>query len=281
MTLDTILLAVIYLVGAYALFWIGTAVFNLLHRDFHVHDELIAKKNAALALSLVGYYFGLVLAIGGAIVGPSHGLTDDLIDLFVYGALAIVLLNVSTLVSDRLILFQFRITDEIIRDRNVGTGATVGGLYAATGLILFGAVAGEGGSVVTAIAFWVLGQVALIVTGLVYEWITPYSIHAEIEKDNVAVGVGFAGALLAMGNLLGHAVGGDFTTWTDGLATFGVMAAVGLVMLPLVRLATDKVLLPGAPIAAELAGPSEPNLGAAYVAAFSYLGASLLITWCL
>lgn len=281
MTLDNLLLAIIYLSGAYALFWIGTAVFNLIHRDFHVHEELIDKKNSALALSLVGYYLGLVLAIGGALIGPSHGVVDDLLDLFLYGLLAIALLNVSTLVSDRLILFQFRITDEIVRDRNAGTGVVVAGVYAATGLILFGAISGEGGSVFTALAFWVLGQLALILTGLVYEWITPYSIHAEIEKDNVAVGVSFAGALLGIGNILRHALGGDFSTWQDSLMMFSAMAVVGLCAFPLVRFATDKLLLPGTTIGAELVGHEQPNLGAAYIEMFSYLGASLLITWCL
>ena len=281
MTLDTVTLAIIYLACAYVLFWVGTAIFNLIHRDFHVHEELIAKKNTALALALVGYYSGLIFAIGGSIVGESGGLVDDLLDLFLYGLLAIVLLNVSTLVSDRLILFQFRISKEIIQDRNIGTGVTVGGVYAATGFILFGAISGEGGSLWTAIGFWALGQVALVLTGLVYEWITPYSIHAEIEKDNVAVGVSFAGALLSMGNVLGYAVSADFFSWQANLPMFGALAFAGLVMLPLVRLATDKILLPGTRITAELVEHEQPNLGAAYIEMFSYIGASFLITWCL
>ncbi len=126
-----------------------------------------------------------------------------------------------------------------------------------------------------------LGQLALILTGLVYEWITPYSIHDEIEKDNVAVGVSFAGALLGMGNILRYAVSGDFYAWQDNLLTFWSLAAVGLVALPIIRWATDKVLLPGTTITAELVEHEQPNLGAAYIEMFSYIGASFLITWCL
>lgn len=280
MTLDSAILASIYLLSAYVLFWLGKCVFDFLHRDFRVREELVERKNPALALALVGYYLGVVFALGGALAGPSRGLVDDVLDIFLYGILAIILLNISTLVSDRLILYQFRNSKEIIQDQNMGTGIAAGGVYAATGLILFGSISGEG-TVWTAVGFWVLGQLALILTGLVYEWITPYSIHDEIEKGNVAVGISFAGALLGIGNILRDAVSGDFYAWQDNLMTFCSLAVVGLVALPIIRWATDKVLLPGTTITAELVEHEQPNLGAAYIEMFSYIGASFLITWCL
>ena len=279
MTLDALISGLIYLVSAYVLFWLGKVVFDLIHREFRVAEELLKKNNAALALALAGYYLGLVFAIGGVLVGPSQGLLEDLIDIFLYGPLAIVLLNVSTLVSDRLILYQFDNNKEIIQDQNTGTGVVAGSIYAATGLILFGAISGEGGTVWTALAFWGLGQVALIFTGLVYEWITPYSIHEQIERDNVAVGVSFAGALIGMGNILHYSISGDFTSWQDNLTAFGAYALLGLLILPAIRLATDKVLLPGATITAELVEKEKPNLGVAFIEMFSYIGASLLIGW--
>ncbi len=279
MTLDALISGLIYLVSAYLLFWLGKVVFDLIHREFRVAEELLKKNNTALALALVGYYFGLVFAIGGVLVGPSHGLLEDLIDIFLYGLLAIVLLNVSTIVSDWLILYQFDNNKEIIQDQNTGTGVVAGSIYAATGLILFGAISGEGGTVWTALAFWGLGQVALIITGLVYEWITPYSIHEQIERDNVAVGVSFAGALIGMGNILHYSISGDFSSWQDNLTAFGAYALLGLLVLPAIRLATDKVLLPGATITAELVGKEKPNLGVAFIEMFSYIGASLLIGW--
>ncbi len=279
MTLDALISGLIYLVSAYVLFWLGKVVFDLIHREFRVAEELLKKNNAALALALAGYYLGLVFAIGGVLVGPSQGLLEDLIDIFLYGPLAIVLLNISTVVSDRLILYQFDNNKEIIQDQNTGTGVVAGSIYAATGLILFGAISGEGGTVWTALAFWGLGQVALIVTGLVYEWITPYSIHEQIERDNVAVGVSFAGALIGMGNILHYSISGDFSSWQDNLTAFGAYALLGLLILPAIRLATDKVLLPGATITAELVEKEKPNLGVAFIEMFSYIGASLLIGW--
>lgn len=280
MTLDSLILAVIYLICAYALFWLGKLVFDLLHREFHVGEELLDNDNVALALALVGYYLGLVFAIGGVIAGPSNGLVEDVVDILVYGPLAIVLLNISTLVSDKLILFQFDNKKEIIQDHNAGTGVTEAGVYVATGLILFGALSGEAGTIWTALAFWGLGQIGLILTGLVYEWITPYSIHDEIERDNVAVGVSFAGALIGMGNILRFAASDDFFSWQSNIMEFGTYALVGLVFLPLIRFATDKILLPGTTISAKLVEQDHPHLGVGCIEMFSYIGASFLITWC-
>ncbi len=280
MTLDTLILALVYLVSAYILFWLGKVVFDRIHTEFHVNEELLEKDNAALALTLAGYYFGLVLAIGGVIVGPSYGLLDDIIDLFLYGPLAIVLLNISTVINDKLILYQFNNNTEIIRDHNAGTGVVAGAVYVATGLVLFGAISGEGGTIWTALAFWGLGQVVLVITGLIYEWITPYSIHEQIEQDNVAVGVSFAGALIGMGNIIRYAVSGDFQAWVENLTTFTAYALFGLVAMPAIRLATDKILLPGASITAKLVEQDNPHLGVAYIEMFSYIGASFLIGWC-
>ena len=49
MTLDTVILASIYLLVAYVLFWLGKLVFDFLHRDFRIHEEVVERKNSALA----------------------------------------------------------------------------------------------------------------------------------------------------------------------------------------------------------------------------------------
>ncbi|MDA0745488.1 MAG: DUF350 domain-containing protein, partial [bacterium] len=225
----------IYLVCAYVLFWIGKLVYDITTPSYSMREELTEKDNTALAVAVTGYYFGLVLAIGSVLSGPSHGLETDLIDVLIYGPLAIVLMNLSRIVNDRLILYRFSTRDEIVRDQNVGTGVVVCASYIATGLVIYGAVAGVLGNVMTAVAFWALGQVALILAGLVYGWITPYNVHEEIERDNVAAGVGFAGALVGIGILVMHASAGDFISWAINLQEFAFEVVIGLVLLPIAR----------------------------------------------
>ncbi len=252
----------------------------MLHREYKLNFELVEKDNAALALAVVGYYFGLVLAIGGTIAGPSAGLVEDLYDLAIYGILSIILLNISWFLCDKLILYKFRVSEELIRDHNQGTGVVSAGISVASGFIIYGAVSGEGGSIWTVLVFWALGQVLLILAGLVYELITPYNIHEEIEKDNVAAGVSFAGALVSIGIIIGLAGEGDFTAWSIDLPVYIGFAVLGLILLPIIRLLTDKVLLPTVKLSDEISAQEKPNVGAAYIEAFSYIAAAFIISWC-
>ena len=280
MDLDNLVSAAIFIIVFFIFFFIGKVINDLLHREYKLNFELVEKDNAALALAVVGYYFGLVLAIGGTIAGPSVGLVEDLYDLVIYGILSIILLNISWFLCDKLILYKFRVSEELIRDHNQGTGVVSAGISVASGFIIFGAVSGEGGSIWTVLVFWALGQVLLILAGLVYELITPYNIHEEIEKDNVAAGVSFAGALVSIGVIIGLAGEGDFTAWSIDLPVYIGFAVLGLILLPIIRLLTDKVLLPTVKLSDEISAQEKPNVGAAYVEAFSYIAAAFIINWC-
>jgi uncharacterized membrane protein YjfL (UPF0719 family) len=280
MDLDNLVSAAIFIIVFFIFFLIGKVINDLLHREYKLNFELVEKDNAALALAVVGYYFGLVLAIGGTIAGPSAGLVEDLYDLVIYGILSIILLNISWFLCDKLILFKFRVSEELIRDHNQGTGVVSAGISVASGFIIYGAVSGEGGSIWTVLVFWVLGQILLILAGLVYERITPYNIHEQIEKDNVAAGVSFAGALVSIGIIIGLAGEGDFTAWSVDLPVYLGFAVLGLILLPIIRLLTDKVLLPTVKLADEIAAQEKPNVGAAYIEAFSYIAAAFIISWC-
>ncbi len=281
MNLDSLLTAAVLIAAFYIVFFIGKAVNDLLHREYNLTYELVQRDNPALALAVGGYYFGLVLAIGGTLAGPGLGIVDDLIDLFIYGFLSIVLLNVSWLLCDKIILYKFKTSDELIRDQNPGTGVVIFGICVASGLVIFGAVTGEGGSIWTAIAFWGIGQIMLMLAGRVYSLMVPYSIHDEIEKDNIAAGVSFAGALVSMGVIVGLAASRDFHSWSDDLPEFAIISLSGLVLLPPVRFLTDRVLLPTVKLTDEIARQEKPNVGAAYIEALSYIGAAFVICWCI
>jgi uncharacterized membrane protein YjfL (UPF0719 family) len=279
MIIDKILTSFILIIFFYLIFFIGKKVYDLIHRTYDLNDELVEKDNPALALSVVGYYAGLVFALGGSVVGPSQGLVADLIDLFIYGLCAVVLINLSWFVCDRLILRHFNVIDELIRDQNQGTGAVSCGVSISSGLVIYGAISGEGGNVWTAIAFWSIGQFMLILAGWMYNLITPYCIHEEIERDNVAAGVSFAGALIAMGIIVGLSAEGDFESWQSDLPRFIFISAIGLLLLPIIRFLTDKILFPTRKITDEIANQEIPNVGVAYIEAFSYIAAAFIIYW--
>ena len=279
--MDIIINSAILLISFYVLFFIGKFLNDKIHREYDIAEELVKKDNPALALSLAGYYLGLVISIGGSIAGPSNGIISDFLDIVIYGTTAIILLNLSWFVCDKLILNRFRISDELIRDQNQGTGAVTFGVCVASGFLIYGSVSGEGGNIWTALAFWGVGQVILVIAGILYNFITPYDIHKEIEKDNVAAGVSFAGYLIATGLIIGLSAEGDFYSWAYNLKKYVGYTLLCLVLLPIVRILTDKVLLPTESLSKEIAGQEKPNVGAAYIEGFSYIAAALAVYWCI
>lgn len=278
MTLDNAITGLIYLITVFFLFWVGKVVYDKTNRRFQLREELVKKDNFALALAVAGYYFGLVIALGGVLSSESAGWLIDTVEILFYGVVSIILLNFSIYINDKLILSQFDNVTEIIEDQNAGTGVVEAANHVAVGLILYGAMSGEG-DWATAAVFWILGQAVLVIAGVVYRKILPFDLHAEIEKDNVAVGVAFAGVLIAIGNIARIGSAGDFISWQENLSTFAGFVAFGLLMLPVVRWVTDRLLLPGEKLTDELVNQERPNIGAGLIEAFSYMGASFLLGW--
>ena len=279
--IDSSLKALVYILACFVLFMLGKHVFKLFNRKIDIKDELVNKDNFAFSVAMVGYYLGLLLAIGGAFIGKSKGLATDLIELGVYGSLAIVLLNISGFLNKKFILYKFSVEKEIVSDRNTGTGVVIAANHVANGLILLGAFSGEGGGLDTAMVFWLVGQVTLVFVARFYNAILPYDVHEHIEKDNVAVGIGFAGAMVAISNLIRNAVMHDFEGWSLAGIDLAVGVVVGIVLLPMVRLLTDMVLIPGRKLTYEIVNQEVPNCDAALFEAFAYIGGSVLIAWCI
>ncbi len=275
----------VYLASAFIIFFIGRLLYQLFSPKINVKSELVDKDNFAFSVSYVGYFIGLLLAIGSAVIGPSVDLLKDVEDIFIYGILAIILLNLSRLINDKLILNKFSSRKEIIEDQNTGTGVVEAANSIASGLIIFGAISGDPGDemsgILSALAFWGIGQVLMIITAKVYNMMVSFDVHDYIEKDNVAVGIGFAGALIALGNIIQFGIADDFESWDITAIRLGSEVLIGLIMLPIVRFLADKILLPGRNLTDELINQEKPNNGAALIEAFSYIGGSILITWCI
>ncbi len=283
--LDGALTTLLYILASFILFVVGKFVYQLFHPKVKISFELVENDNLAFAFAHVGYFIGLLLAIGSAVLGESYGLIEDLINIGIYGTLSIILLNLSIIINDKLILSKFDLKKEILADRNVGSGIAEGASAIATGLIVLGAIHGEGhgtgGPIVTAVLYWLLGQGIMFLTTIVYNLITPYDIHEHIEKNNVAVAVGYAGAIIAIANLIRFALMHDFESWVITLEDVAVDVTIGLVFLPIARLMADKILLPGRNLTDELINKEKPNVGASIVEAFAYIGGSMLIVWAL
>ena len=261
--------------------WIGKLVRDLLTR-YKINEELTDKNNTAVGVALMGYYVGLAIAIAGVLVGSGgESLGFDLLTVAIYSVIAIILLNISALVNDKLILYKFDNQKELVEDRNSGTGTTMAGSYLATGLIVNAAVSGEVSGkrwegLVACLVFFALGQIVLMLAGLWYQLITKYDVHKVIGEDNnAAAGIGFGAFLFAIGYVVRAAMTGQSESWGIDLVSFALYVVIALILLTIGRLITDKVFLPKAKISDEIG--SQGNVAAAAIAAAIYVTIAVLI----
>jgi uncharacterized membrane protein YjfL (UPF0719 family) len=259
--------------------------------SYRIDEEVTDKNNVAVALRLSGYLAGVILVFLGALYQPQTLIPVDgfgfdraygteVLRVFIYSIAGIVALNLVRLLIDRLILFRFNIDDEVVRDQNVGTGAAEFGVYVATGLLIAGAVAGEGGATelaaaLTALAFFGMGLGLLVIFALFYQITTPFDIHSEIEGKNTAVGVAFGGNLVAIGLVTLKALFGDFVSWGESIAVFLTFAVIGFVLLYLLRILIDLLILPTVRISNALA--EGRNIGVAFIESAVVISAALIL----
>ncbi len=249
--------------------------------------ELTTRDNGAFAVALAGYHLGLFLALAGLLSGETRDLGRDAILVGVHGLVAIPCLLVSASIWRP--VFGVDLRRDLAEGRNLAAGIVCGCGLAATGLVYGGAVQGDnpgvtggffrtelGGSV-AALIFFALGQGALFLTSLLYEWITPYDVEEEVtEKGNVAAALGFGGALLATGIVVAHAAAGDLSSWEESVRDFARLL-VPLAGLPLVRwIVADGLLLGFRNVNREIS--ADRNLAAGLLEAVAYVGCAILVT---
>lgn len=231
-----------------------------LFTPYKINEELGQNDNFAISLAMSGYYFATAAVFIGALLGPSHGLVNDLITVGEYSLLGLFFLNISRWFNEKIILWKFCDTEQLVKEHNLGVGAVHFGVYVATGLIAAGSISGEGSGALSAAVFFVLGQISLFLFSFIYNLFTPYNIHDELEKKNVAVGIAFGGTMIALGIIILNGVSGDLTDWKQDIILFAVVNVMAFVFLPAIRFIMDKLVIPGHDLSKEIR--DDRNVGA-------------------
>lgn len=261
--LTILLIDLAYVIVALTVLLMGKVTLDLL-TPFKLDDQVSAKDNPAFGVGLIGYYLGIIIVFVGATYGTTQAgmpLWESILIDVGWAMLGVVLLNVSRILTDRLVFPKFSTRKEIIEDRNVGMGAIECGVYIGSALMVAGAISGQGGGILTALAFWALGQIALIAYAWAYKLATRYDFHGEIERDNVAAGIAYGGNVIAMGIVLMRGLLGDFESWSANLIRFGWYFGFAFVTLLIGRYVVDFVLLPGRTLREEIVEDRNLNAG--------------------
>jgi uncharacterized membrane protein YjfL (UPF0719 family) len=272
-----------YILSGFIIFIIGKIAYKQLHPNINIQQELVEKDNFAFILSYVGFFAALTIAIGGTIVGESYDFITDIQHIFIYGISATFLLLLAAWISNKVILHKFDLKKEIIVDKNEGSGIIEAAIFIANGLILYGSLVGESETllqgITTFVIYWFIGNIVLIIASKIFiSWMS-YDIHDAIEKDNVAAGVSFSGAIIAIGIITMNAIIDPFVDWTSTLVNISIQTVLGCILLPIMRVFADKILLPGQKLTDEIVNQEKPNIGAGLIEAFAYIASAILITW--
>lgn len=202
---------------AFFLLWLGKKSIGIFQRSFSVENELFEKDNPALAVSFAGYLISIGIILYYLISSPPssywsnwEGLNPQFIpalDITVWFIFSILLLNVSRVINDKFLLYQFSNRKEIIEDQNIGAGVVQMGSYISSAYMISMIIAyGQEKTllleIIFALLYFSLSQIGLIVFSRIYARLLPYRIHDEIEKDNFAPGVSFGLTLIAIGMII-------------------------------------------------------------------------------
>lgn len=256
--------------------YVGKLLFDVV-TPFKLDTQLTEKDNPAMGIVLTGYLLAIIIIICGVMMSDGESIdsaqtagltfenfTVELIEVAAYTLGGIVLLLLSGVINDKLILNEFSNTHEVSDRKNCGVAVIIAAGFLGSGLIIAGAIQGSL-DWISALVGFAIGQMLLVFFGLIYQRATSYDDQKELhERQNLAVGIAFAGNLLAYSLLLMKGLtmsGGEVITLNDQLWHFGYYAVAGAVILPVLRVVNDKLFLPGVNLVDEIVEDRNINAG--------------------
>ncbi len=236
--LPNLLLVLLILV----LMWISKKLFDVF-TSYSLEHELVKSDNKAIAIAFVGYLAGVATILEGALNGVYQSLWMELIEVSVWGLIGILLLNLAGKMNDRLILRRFDNKQELLEKENVGVGVAVAGSYLGSAMIIRSIILGESIGWVYDIAltlfYFLLAQLAFYLFSLLYQTVTKYDFHQEIQEGNAAAGMSLAFNLVAVGILLAIPLRASYS-----LLFFAVWFILGSTVMAFFRFVMDRIIIP-------------------------------------
>lgn len=273
--------AVFFLIS-FILFYIGKKIKDWIEPG-DLDQEIVVKNNTAVSTGLSGYYLGLTLILLVILSSPGTDFISDCFQVLYYGILGILLLNLSYFINDKLIFRSLDFNELVYSGRNVAVGAVVFGSSLASSIIVAASLSGENAGfafsiwknldllepvqklldgTLLGIVFFIVGQITLILFTIAYRKIIPYSLDVELkEKENLASGISYSGALVSIGIIIARALHKEPVSMEHTLFQVFLDFILGLLVIPAVRLLTDAVILPGSTLKEEISRDQNVGVG--------------------
>lgn len=276
--------------GYVAAFGVGTTVVLLvllrLAQRFVFTKEpppkQVATSGAAWLFDRVGETVAVLLlsaaVVENCVVG--HDPKRDAVVALAFGAAGVVLILGVGHLAARLQL-SGRLRQELDRG-NVAAGIAAGSHYVAIGLFASRAVAGNTlHGLGLSVAFFAIAQVTHMAFVALFRALTVYDDAEQIQGENVAAAISYAGVTIAVALVISRALEGEFEGWIVSLKGFGLLALWVLALYPVRQLLVQGLLLGKRPClrggAFDDAIVQDRNPGMAAMEAGTYVAAAIVI----
>lgn len=234
--------------------------------------QISQNDNLAIALRRFGIFVGLCIAMQALIANVSSCM--DIAFFGVYGLIVVAIFFAAHFINDFVIIPNV-CNNELINTGNVPTGLIEAGAFIATGILVNGAFSGNEGGILSAAAFFFLGQVVMIAAIFVHEKIYRFDVVQCVKDNNLSAGVAVAGLLVAYSIILRASIAGDFTGWAQSLAAFAVSAVTGMIALIIFERIAALIFLPKTSIGDAI---RDGNTAAVVLVQAITIGLSLMIS---
>ena len=232
-----------------------------LHFFLHVNiaEKIGEEHNAALGIEYAGYFLGVLLIAGSVLDGLpdisasgggdagggmfSSGFWSNALQAGAYGVFGIVALALFGHLGFRLIIRSNIVAG--VRANNQAAGLVAAGGHISAALVIAGVLSGDsaGGDFSVAGVFLVIGIAALWGITYIHRFVTRYDDAREITNGNVAAALSYAGMMIAIGIIVGHAVNGDFSDYATSLGLCGKALLSIFILYPVRQFIVQGILL--------------------------------------
>ena len=268
-----------YLLGIFLIIF-AKFFLSLTTPKIKLNNEIVEKNNGVVGFVLASYIVSIGLVLNSMIINHIGDYSlSNLLNLLIIGLLAIILIRFSMFINDKLILYKFSITNQLINKESYSTSFIVGGGMIATSLIFSGVLSLETDNftkiLIYSVIYFFIGQVFLILAGVIYQGITKYDIHYEIEnRENKTVGIAMGGFLIASGLIIKSSLTSLNGNILAEVIFSLILILIGFIFLIIVRKIVDWVFLPKTPLNLEVV--RDQNIAAGVIVAASYIIVALL-----
>lgn len=272
-------------------FALGTALvllllFRVAQRLFspqHTLTNDARGRNLAYLLVQSGHLLAILL-LGPGIV--REALTHDTLSgaalwAAAFAVAGVALIQVVGTLGIRLLLRST--LEKELESGNVAAGLAAGANYVAVGILAAPAIAGSDlQGLGLSVGFFALAVATLALYVALFRAVTAYDDSEQIQGENLAAAVSYAGINIGIAIVLARALtGGDFAGWRPALTGYGWVAASALILYPVRQVIVQGLILGRTPTlrggSLDEAIGTQRNVGMAVMEALAYLATALAV----